>query len=258
MDDLTFEAGVQRIAATMAYPPAPLLRQRVAAAIAPDRPQARVPAPARRFAIAAAIVAAAALGAALVVPSSRSAIADFFGVEGSHIEILPAPAPGVTPTPFPTPAAIETYATPSSLIDVRRDFGFAPALPPGDGQPDAVFVADYLSAEAVILQYPAYDLWEVRLSGGTFNKGVPIQGVFDKAARSGTKIDDLTINAAPAVWIEGGAHIVRYVDADGREVAASARTVGRNTLVWHNDSFFYRLETDLAEVDAVRIATSLP
>lgn len=265
MDDATFERALQRMAATVTFPPTPELGVRVVAAIA-AAPASRRTSPWRpvrqrstRYAFAAVVaLIAVVLGVALSLPNSRSAIADFFGVEGSRIEILPTPAPGMTATPFPTPAMIQSYATPSSLIDVRRDFGFEPALPPGKGEPQRVYVADYLGVEPVILQYNGFDLWEVKLSGGTFNKGVPIQGVFDKSVRSGAKIEDLTINGAPAVWISGGEHIVRYVDSSGRTVDASVRTVDRNTLVWHNDNFFYRLETDLPEAEAIRIAMSLP
>lgn len=262
-----FERGLRRLAAQASYPPTPELRARVVAAIAAEqsaathgRERARVAiSPTNRIAWAlAAMLVAAVVGLAVAVPGSRHAVADFFGISGSHIEILPTPAPGVTPTPFPTPAGIQSYATPSSLIDVRRDHGFEPALPPGWGEPKGVYIADYLGAFPVVLQYDAFDLWEVQLSGGTFNKGVPIQGVFDKSARSGTVIENLTINGNPAVWIAGGEHIVRYVDAEGRTVDASVRTVERNTLVWHNDSFFYRLETDLPKADAIRIAKSLP
>jgi hypothetical protein len=264
MDELIFEEAVRAIAAAAAYPPTPQLRARVLDAIAADaaataRSRRSGPPPILRFAIVASIAAAVVgIAIALSVPSSRSAIADFFGIEGSRIEVLPTLAPGVTPTPFPTPAGIESYATPSSLDGVRRDFGFVAALPPGEAEPDAVYVADYLSAQAVILHYESFDLWEVRLSAGTFNKGVPIQPVFDKLVGSGTKIEDLTINGSAAAWISGGAHIVRYVDANGRTVDASVRTVARNTLVWHNDAFFYRLETDLPEAEAIRIANSLP
>jgi hypothetical protein len=263
MDDLTFEREVQRMAATMTFPSAPSLRGPVLAAIARDTAAAagarRPPGLQLRLAFATAVlVAIAGLGVALSVPASRSAIAEFFGIEGSRIEVLPTAAPGVTPAPFPTPQGIESYATPSSLIDIRRDFGIEPALPPGEGAPQGVYIANYLDAYPVILQYPSFDLWEVRLSGGTFNKGVPIQPVFDKAVRSGTKIEDLTINGSPAAWISGGEHIVRYLDATGRTVDASVRTVERNTLVWRNDSFFYRLETDLPQADAIRIASSLP
>jgi hypothetical protein len=264
MDELIFEEAVRRIAARAAYPPTPQLRARVLDAIAagrasaPSRTRQLAPSPILRFAIVASIAAAVvAIAVALSVPSSRSAIAEFFGIEGSRIELLPTPAPGVTPTPFPTPGGIESYATPSSLDGVQRDLGFSVALPAVEGGPPAVYVAVYFGF-AVVLRYDAFDLWEVRLAGGTIGKGVPADDVFAKAVGGGTKIEDLTIKARPATWISGGAHIVRFIDADGREVAASVRTVGRNTLIWRTDDFFYRLETDLSEAEAIRIANSLP
>jgi hypothetical protein len=261
MDELMFEEAVQRIAAAAAYPSTPQLRARVLDAIAarppaaPSRTRQLASSSMLRFAIVASVIVGIAV--ALSVPSSRSAIADFFGVEGSRIEILPTAAPGVTPTPFPTPAGIETYATPSSLDGVQRDLGFTAALPQVEAGPPAVYIADYF-AGAAVLRYDAFDLWEVPLAGGTIGKGIPADTVFAKAVGGATKIEDLTIKAHPATWISGGAHIVRFIDANGHEVAASVRTVGRNTLIWRTEAFFYRIETDLPEAEAIRIANSLP
>jgi hypothetical protein len=251
MDDLTFEARVLRpLAARTAYPAAPQLRARVLAAVA-DAAPAPAPRllPMRRAAIvlAAVLVLLVGVAAALALPGSRSAIADFFGIEGSRIEILPTPPPGVTPTPFPTPAGIESYATPASLDAAARAAGFTPALPARDGDPRAVYLVDYGEPPPVVLDYDRFDLWESH-TVGFFGKGVPPELI----------IRDFTIKGQPATWISGGSHIVRFVDESGREVQASVRTVDRNTLIWRTPFAFYRLETDLPEAEAIRIAESLP
>jgi len=251
MDDVTFERDVlARLAAAMAYPPTPTLRGRVLAAIAtPGAPAIRQARPAARRWVLAAVVAALATGIALAVavPSSRSAIADYFGISGSKIEILPTAAPGVTSTPFPTPAGIERYATPAALDAAQAAAGFPPALPAGEGEPQATYLVDYGPPPAVVLHYERFDLWESR-AYGFYVKGVPAELI----------IRDFTINGRPATLIRGGAHIVRYVDASGNEVAASVRTVERTTLIWNGAQNFYRLETDLPEAAAIDLATSLP
>jgi hypothetical protein len=250
MDDLTFEQQVVgRLAPHVAYPPTPELGARVLAAIAGGTPSRSRPAsPARRALLVASVVAlAVGIVVALGVPRSRAAIADFFGVHGSKIEILPTPAAGVTPTPFPTPASIQWIATPTSLKGARSGAGFDPALPRGQGEPNGVYLVDYGRPPVVVLQYTHFDLWESR-TVGFFVKGVP----------EGVAMHDRTLNGLPAIWIGEGEHIVRFVDSSGREVAASVRAVDRGALIWSAGSTFYRLETDLTEDEAVRIAESLP
>jgi hypothetical protein len=251
MDDLTFEQQVLgRFAPRVAYPATPALGARVLAAIAegtpaPSRPTLAVR---RRALVLASIIAlAVAIVGALAVPQSRGAIADFFGVQGSKIEILPTPAPGVTPTPFPTPAGIQWIATPTSLDGARSAAGFEPALPPGQGEPLGVYLVDYGRPPVVVLQYARFDLWESR-TVGFFVKGVP----------EGVTVHDRTVNGHPATWIGDGEHIVRFADAEGQEVAASVRTVDRGTLIWSSGDTFFRLETDLTEEEAARMAESLP
>ena len=262
MDEMMLDRLLARAASETPYPVTPDLRARVATAISNDSQSERRQSPrivAPRFALSLAGLALAAIAVlVLALPSSRSAVADFFGIEGSKIERLPTTVPGTTPTPFPTPAGIESFATPSSIEAISQDFGFIPAVPSSDGA-FAVYSVEYFDTLAVVLSYERFDLWEVRLQpGGTFNKGQPIDPVFNKAVGGGTRITDLTVHDRPAVWISGGAHIVRFTDANGREAAASARTIDRNTLIWRSDAAFYRLETDLPLDDARRIAESLP
>jgi len=248
MDDVTFERRVLgRVAAEVSYPPTPSLRAGVLAGIAADAPGAR-PTWRRTAVLAAAAVVAVAIAVALAMPGSRSAIAEFFGVSGSKVEVLPTPAPGVTPTPFPAPADISSYATPTTLESAQTAAGFAPALPPGEGAPLGAYLVEYGGPPpVVVLQYARFDLWESR-TVGFFVKGVP----------EGVEVRDRSVNGRPATWIGEGEHIVRFVDAQGREVAASVRTVGRGTLIWSTEATFYRLETDLSEEEAVRVAESLP
>ena len=116
-------------------------------------------------------------------------------------------------------------------------------------------MVSYFDQSAVILVYGQYDLWETRLDVRSFQNGLPS---FEKLAGGGTRIDNLTIHSQSAAWISGGSHIVRFTDAQGREAAGSLRTVARNTLIWRTDFALYRLETELSEADAVRVAESLP
>lgn len=245
MDEMSLDRMLSRASAHVAYPPTPPLRPPVLRAIA--SPPAGAARPAWGYALAAAVIAGMGMLAALAVTPSRHAIADFFGIEGSRIERLPTAAPGVTPTPFPTPSDIETIATPVPLAEVPALSGFTPALPQGE-PPSGVYVVPLFDRAAVVLVYAQYDLWQAQLDEGFASKWLSATSV----------LEDTTVNGLPARWISGGAHIVRFVGPDGRDVVALQRTVTRNTLVWRTEAAFYRLETDLELGDALAIASALP
>lgn len=244
MDELMLERLLERASSNTTYPPTPAVRRLVLAAIAEPVPTAASRRPA--LALAAIAMIAFVLAIALAVPTSRSAIAEFFGVEGSKIERLPTPAPGVTPTPLSTPAEIGTYAQPSTLADAAAAVGFTPALAPGLGEP-AVYLARYSKESVVILRYPGLDLWEMKARDLNFGKGLAEDVI----------VRDLAVNGRAAYWIEGGPHAVYLFDRTG-EVPGSERTVARNTLIWRTDFAFYRIETTLSQADALRIAETLP
>jgi len=247
MDELTLEQLLQRTARTTLYPRTPSLRGGVLAAIAAPRRRAeRAIDPPRLVAAGAVSAIVAALSVVLALPSSRSAIAEFFGIEGSRIERLPTPADGIAPTPLPTPEDIGAYARPAALADAAAELGFAPALAAGHDDPD-VFVARYPSEGVVILRYGAFDLWEMQARDVFFGKGLP----------EGVVAVDTTVGGRPARWIEGGAHIAHVFDEDGI-IPGSERTVARDTLIWRTDFAFYRLETTLPLPDALRVAEALP
>jgi hypothetical protein len=253
MPDRAFdEAHLRSLASRAAYPPTPELRPRVLAALATEAGATRVgqPTPAVRparlaWVAAAAVVCAAAL--AFAVSSSRDAIAEFFGIEGSRIDILPTPPPGVTPTPFPPEAPLEQIGTRLSLEEAERLAGFALSLPSGE-PPEDVFVVRYGDETVAVLRYPQFDLWQARLEPSAY---------FDKGAPSGVRVEDTLVDGHPATWVTGGTHFVRYVDATGAPVEASLRTVERSTLIWNDGATFFRVETGLSLVDARAVAESL-
>jgi hypothetical protein len=212
------------------------------------------------FVAGAVLIVVGFLVALAVSQETRDAVADFLGlgVEGEEIAILPTPGPGETPTPLPSPRPIETYATPIPAGALRARVGFEPATPAGSGEPAASYVADFAGVEIVILSYERFDLWQVRLEGETFGKGI---GVFEKGAftKEARVIEQLQVNGELAYWIGNGSHIVRFVDARGTVVTGSERTVERNTLVWRSATGMnYRLETDLSRDEALALAESLP
>jgi hypothetical protein len=243
-------ALLQRTAASLSYPETPALRDAVLGRISAPAPR-RTEAP-RRFApqlvaLASAVVVAA--GAALAVPSSRDAIADFFGIERSRVERLPTPAPGATATPLARGSELPAGARESTLEDAGAALGFAVATPPALGAPRSVYVIDYPDEAVVILRYEEFDLWQAQPRGFVFAKGVP-EGV--------VVLDLTTIGGRPLHFIAGGPHVVQLFDGND-PVPGSERVVERNTLVFNTGRAFYRIETHLPRSpELLRIVDSLP
>jgi hypothetical protein len=249
MTERDVELLLQRTAASMVYPPTPQLRARIVGEI--TRPPGTVAQPRRRpalaFATIAVVLAAFAAMIALAVPGSRSAIADFFGIERSKIERLPTPA--VSPTPFPPGGELPADARPASVEEATTALGFSPASPSFLGELEAIYLLRYAGEQVAILRYADLDVWQARPRGNVFVKGVP-EGVIVLELR--------TPGGRDAYFIEGGSHVVRIVDESG-DVPGSERTVTRNTLIFGSDHAFYRIETDLPRSEELlRLADSLP
>ncbi|MEX1104026.1 MAG: hypothetical protein WED87_07235 [Dehalococcoidia bacterium] len=251
-----------RAAMTIDYPPTPDISAAVRLRLAAGAPARAVPGrsgPATQWArplgVGLAVVVVAFVVALSASSGAREAVAEFLGlrVKGEQIAILPTPAPDATATPFPSPVAIEQYATPVAASDLATEVGFEPARPADAGNLQATYVIDYDGLLVAVLQYERFDLWQVALDGGTFDKGIPF---FQKGA---TVLQETSVNQQPAWWIAGGGHIMRFVGPDGTVVAGSERTVDRNTLVWHSATGMnYRMETDLSLAEAAAIAGTLP
>jgi hypothetical protein len=256
MTERDLDLLLQRTAASMAYPATPQLRARVLTAVHSqhDVPQAPSPAIARRrpvfaFATIAAVIAAFAAMIALAVPTSRGAIADFFGIERSKVERLPTPPAGATATPFPPGSELPPGAREATLEEASGALGFDVALPAGAGEPRSVYLVRYAAESIAILRYDSYDLWEAKPRGSVFLKGVG----------DGSIVLDLTTpGGRQASFITGGGHRVSIYDGDVL-VPGSERTVERNTLVFNTGHAFYRIETDMPRSsELLNIADSLP
>jgi hypothetical protein len=210
-----------------------------------------------RLLLAALLIASAALTAALVVTPSREAIARFFGVQGSTIEVVPdgtiptavataALVPGGGPI-FPVPLA--NIATPTPLQAISASTGFEAKLPAGQSEARASFVVAMGRDRVVLLQFDDFDLWEARLEQeANFGKGIEADSIRE----------ELTVNGQAAIWLSGTSHYVYYTDSFGTRIESSLRVVERSTLIWRTDYAFYRIETTLPKDEALRIAATLP
>ena len=76
-----------------------------------------------------------------------------------------------------------------------------------------------------------------------------------KAVGPGSRMEQLTIDGAPAIWIEGDPHFFFYRDAAGAIREESLRLAG-NTLLWQRDRTLLRLEAQVSRTRAMELAAS--
>jgi hypothetical protein len=185
-------------------------------------------------AYAAALVAVVAI--VLAVPASRTALAEFFGLDNLEITVGPD-EPGL-PTLSPDHIGRET-----TLGEAEAALGFAAALPDGR-RPDAVYVVDDAQGAAgMVLVYKdeAFELWQTKRLN--FLKRIP----------NASFVHEVDVGGATGFWIEPGHSAA--LESTGLE--AFHRGVDRGVLLWQRRGTTYRLETDSSQAEAVEIAKSL-
>jgi hypothetical protein len=246
------ESLLRRAASSFPYPATPNLAAQVRARLderssIPNRLPAWPGGWRQRPAFAAWLLAAAvvALVAALSVPASRSALADFFHL--SHVRIERGPAG----SPTPPPLAPGNFARPSSVEEARRISDFPVRFPTVNGKtldPDAAYLQgeSYGMPVAIFVYEKAgYDLYETR------------QGYIDKVIHGSAAVHQISFSGHGAYWVEQGGHIARFLDSSGRVVIETQRSVDRATLIWEQDGITYRLESSLPQAETVAVAESL-
>lgn len=227
------------------------------------------PAPSRRQAwvflrspwrmAAALAILVVVLGASLaLVPTTREALARFFGLE--HIRIVRDDTLDGTPGPEG-----RTLVGATTLEQARRQMDFPVLLPrlKGLAEPDEVYVQQLGSPQElqVVLRY----YWRPGFPDGIPGKKDILftlyqfrtTGVFEKFITSEIRLQEVSVKGVSGFWLEGAFHLLRYRTADGHEVADLSRQVQGNTLAWEVDGVTYRLETELSLEEALKIAESM-
>lgn len=239
-DDL--EATLRTLSTRLDVPPPPDVTDAVLARL--DEPPA--PAgwrPVQRL-VAAAVAVLVALATAMVIsPAVRAAVFDFLRIGGVEIqENQPAP---VTPSVDP-PQPGERDVT---LAQARAEAAFPLKLPAALGEPANVRLIDGSPPRVVSMTFGAVDS-TVHID--QFDGG--LDPMFTKFASAGD-IHRTDVNGVPAIWVDRP-HVVIFDDRDGNLQEATARMAG-STLIWEADGITYRVEGDLTEEQAVRIAESM-
>ncbi|MDQ1431431.1 MAG: hypothetical protein QOF40_2033 [Actinomycetota bacterium] len=232
------------------------VRARVVDEDKPDRREQRQVATRRRALVVAAVLVLAASAVLAALPSTRDAVADFFGLRGVQIDQQHTPAHP------PTGSSLDLGA-PVDLDEARRRVSFDVALPSRDrlGAPDAAYVGDVPRAGRITLAYaprsalPATATTGVGLLLTEFHADIP-EPVIRKSLAAGTGVEQVAVDGAAGYWFSGAPHVLTLADADGQFFTDRSRLAG-NTLLWQRGSVTYRLESSLTRDEAIRIAESL-
>ncbi len=237
----------------------------------------------RRHAIGIALgLAAATALVVIVIPDSRHAVANWFGIGSTRIERAPVTpvTPVQTPDPAPTATTAEPAVTPPTpALPTQLDLGAAMSVDAARaqtglrvpssarlGSPSGVFVVVPPESGQIVVVYPSTDtLGPTSITGvGALLSAVGGRiddGYFAKLAGPGTVVETLTIVTAdgetvPAIWLSGEPHQVFFEDTNGSVQIDSLR-LATNTLLWTEDSVVYRLEASVSRDDAIEIARSV-
>jgi hypothetical protein len=244
------ERALVSLGAELAFPEAPDVSAAVLRRVVqPTPPRGR-----RRALVLAFAVLAVAVGAAMAVPQARTAILEFFRLRGATVERVetlprvPRGSENALDLGRPLPGARTDVKIPEVLI------------PAALGPPDASYVAEELYGLRLTLVYePGEGVPESPYSGvGILVSEFVGEGAtryVEKLAGPGTRIERLQVGPYPALWLEGGPHVVIF-ENDGRVFEDGGRLAGNTLLVERND-VLVRIEGEIGRARALEIAESL-
>ncbi len=266
--DRELEEALRDAGARLAYPATVDLVPRIRRRLVPRRGEsywATLWSPRLAVIPAAATVILLVLATLVFQPAGAQVLEGLRGLVIFRTAETPAPTvrpPGPTATPTPTGggALIGTRVV-ASVEDASREVGFTVLVPAALGAPDEVRIAVTTQAAQAFLVYaPRPDLPTSAQTGigllVTEAKGSFDLTLIGKLVGPGTRVDQLTVKGAPAVWI-AGLHQFFYRGPSGAFINDTVRLSG-NVLVWNKGDLLVRIEADIPRDRVVEIATSMP
>ena len=198
----------------------------------------RPPFPWRRVGVLALAVLLIALGAALLVPSARTAILRWLHIRGATVERVET-----------LPAAVERARAHGlgralPLHEAERRVGFQLMLPPMKSPPQRAYVL----AGSVVSVYLAAPK-PLLLSEFQWNYATALK----KAAGPETSVEPALVNGSSAIWLAGRVHTLEYIDRYGGYHSTPV-LVHAHVLVWNRGGVTLRLEGRMTKAEALRLA----
>ncbi len=240
------ERDITLLSRSMAFPETPSLAARVRSRIEAERAR-RAPAASWQLALTgvAAVAIALAFVAGVLAPA-RDAVADLF----DRINIFETEE-------VPQDVTRDITGTPLSLEGAEEAVGFPILLPtyPEPLEPDKVLLQDFGQVKAAVLFFHHPDgtpfaLFETNAHVG---KGLPAVG---KGIVEPSQAQPVSGLGSEAYWLTG-LRIVQYYDLNGSVIQESVRATDVNTLLWDEEGRVFRIEGDLSQDEAKKIAQSL-
>lgn len=253
----TWEQDLAQLTGEVAWPATPDLATgvltRVSALPAPPRPRRRW-----RVAVACAMAVVLPAGTVLAVSSdARDAVRDLLGIEGVDVRLVDTLPPA--PTVPPALGADLRLGEESSAADAKSRLPFRPLVPRSMGVPDAWWIDPSLNQVSLIYA-PRRNLPQARETGvGLLIMEQPARldpVLFAKLRTKGTRIIRLRVRGAPAVGLEGAAHVVMFKDEEG-DVVQDRTRLATNVLLIQQGEILIRMEASVPVRRMARIAESL-
>jgi hypothetical protein len=213
----------------------------------------------QRVAVAAAAIVLLASGVISFSPTARRAVADFLGLRGVRIHIVPSP-------PSPPVRSLGQgldLGGRVTLAEARSRVSYHVFVPTAAdvGSPDEVYVLATRLGDQVSLVYRARaGLPNASETGAgllvTEFRALIERGFIEKMVGPGSTVETVRVNGHPGLWIAGSPHAIAYVGPDGQSLSDSVRLAG-NVLVWEQGPVTIRIESQLTKAEALRIAQSV-
>jgi hypothetical protein len=241
------EYDIQLLSQALAFPTSPSFASRVRARIEAESFGGRTRAHSWQLALTAA--AAALVGLAFlagVLAPARNAVADLFdSINIFETDEIPADlTQDITGTPVSLEIAEATLSRPILLPTYPEEL-----------QPERILLQDFGQVKAAVLffEHPDGTRFALFETSSGVGKGLPTvsKGITDEA-----QAEPVSGPGDEAYWLTG-LRIVQYYDLEGNVIQDSVRATDVNTLLWSDDGYVFRIEGDLSQEEATKIARSL-
>ena len=219
----------------------------------PARLTDRRPAHSRSLLAAAAILLVIVM-AALAIPPTRHAIADWLGIGAIEVRRSDQPlgdgTSGRTVPGSPDATSSGAITARKRLAEARKvvDFEIATPRAASIGALAGVEIDRRVPGGLVALAYPRFTLVELASYPGDPE---PIA----KAIDPGTRVDRVRVGESSGLWVTG-AHKIVYLDRSGQMETDTVRRSGP-ALIWERGGVTYRIEGFDVLADAQRVAASI-
>jgi hypothetical protein len=252
------ELMLSQLGAELDWPQTPDLAPGVRARLTERRPEPRrrplITGFHRSLALALVVLLVLATVTAAAVPAVRDAVLEFLGLQGATVERR-------TTLPTPPPERPLDLGRRTTLESAGETLAFEPLAPAALGGPDGVYVRRGVPGGELSLTYlprpglPRARSTRLGLLVGEF-RGDLDPNYIGKVVGPGGVVERLTVDGAPAIWIEGVPHFFFYRDPTGRVIETELR-LAQNVLLVERGDLLVRLEGAMSRARAVQIARSL-